>query len=757
MVLKSIELSGFKSFAKKSTIIFDSPVTGIVGPNGSGKSNVVESIRFVLGEQSIKSLRGKGGSDMIFKGSKQLSALSRASVTIVFDNKNRIFSFADSVDTKAKVVLYDEVRLTREVYSDGTNRYLINDVEVRLRDIIELLSSVNIGSSGHHIISQGEADRILSSNAKDRRLMIEDALGLKIYQFRIKETEKRLLKTEANMKEVGALKRELAPHLTYLKKQVEKIEKASLLRDELITLYQIYCKREKHMIAQIEQDIFNQKTTLLQSYNEVSELVQTLEKEKNAPFVSLFDKEYLETIHSLSELGRLKNELERSLGRLEGTKEALLNPVTQTQDTQEKFLPFSSVKNTFSEINTFLEQVKNSSDISFIQDQITRTQNRIHEYLHSFETKTEHIPQTVNQAQIEALQDEIRAIEQSIFDLEQQKTTLEIKKKELEEKMESERYTHNERQKGYYEVLSKKEGIEVQLRGLDRESNLVLTRQEAFQVEIREGIALLGIDMPSRFEDIVLEKESLETQDELKRKIERVKIKLEESGGLGGSDTLKEYESTKDRDQFLTQELIDLETSIKELRQLIAELKIKLDLDFKHGVEKINQSFNNFFSLMFGGGSAGLSISVEHKRRKKDTEDEDTVLPDVSVSDEEEMEFERGIDIHVSLPHKKVKELGMLSGGERSLTSIALLFAMSQVNPPPFLVLDETDAALDEANSRRYGDMIENLSSVSQLVVVTHNRETMSRAGVLYGVTVGPDGGSKLLSIKFDDASVYAK
>jgi chromosome segregation protein len=102
-----------------------------------------------------------------------------------------------------------------------------------------------------------------------------------------------------------------------------------------------------------------------------------------------------------------------------------------------------------------------------------------------------------------------------------------------------------------------------------------------------------------------------------------------------------------------------------------------------------------------------------------------------------EMEFERGIDIHVSLPQKKVKELGMLSGGERSLTSIALLFAMSQVNPPPFLVLDETDAALDEANSRRYGDMIESLSKVSQLAVVTHNRETMSRAGVLYGVTVG--------------------
>jgi chromosome segregation protein len=116
-----------------------------------------------------------------------------------------------------------------------------------------------------------------------------------------------------------------------------------------------------------------------------------------------------------------------------------------------------------------------------------------------------------------------------------------------------------------------------------------------------------------------------------------------------------------------------------------------------------------------------------------------------------------GIEIDVSLPHKKVKELHSLSGGERSLTSIALLFAMSSVNPPPFLILDETDAALDEANSRRYGDMLELLGERSQLIVVTHNRETMSRASILYGVTVGSEGASKLLSIKFEEAASIAK
>jgi chromosome segregation protein len=160
------------------------------------------------------------------------------------------------------------------------------------------------------------------------------------------------------------------------------------------------------------------------------------------------------------------------------------------------------------------------------------------------------------------------------------------------------------------------------------------------------------------------------------------------------------------------------------LQCLIADLKEKLDNEFKSGVENINIQFQNFFALMFGGGGAFLSITMEHKKPKKDEE----ITEGEEMEDEEsEIGFERGIEINVNLPHKKVRDLHMLSGGERSLTSIALLFAISQVNPPPFLVLDETDAALDEANSKKYGNMLENLSAYSQLIVVTHNRETMTR------------------------------
>jgi chromosome segregation protein len=225
-------------------------------------------------------------------------------------------------------------------------------------------------------------------------------------------------------------------------------------------------------------------------------------------------------------------------------------------------------------------------------------------------------------------------------------------------------------------------------------------------------------------------------------------------GGAGGSEMLKEYKDMEERDQFLTREIEDLKKSAESLTSLIKELKEKLDTQFDEGIDKINNQFSNFFALMFGGGSA--SITVFEEKKKVRAFDPDAPEEEMYAL-EEETEPERGIDIRVNLPQKKIRDLAMLSGGERALTSIALLFAISQVNPPPFLVLDETDAALDEANSRKYGDMLENLSKVSQLIVITHNRETMSRAGVIYGITTGSDSVSKLLSIKFDEAVEIAK
>ena len=250
--------------------------------------------------------------------------------------------------------------------------------------------------------------------------------------------------------------------------------------------------------------------------------------------------------------------------------------------------------------------------------------------------------------------------------------------------------------------------------------------------------------------------EDRSVQEKRRRDIERLKIKIEESG-IGNSDAIvREFRTTKERDEFLAKEMIDLEKSAASLEDIIVDLEKTIDARFSEGLVHINTALHNFFAKLFGGGEAKLTIEKPHLRRGsggQSPQDGD----DIDIVPEEEDELYAGLSIAVTLPRKKMHGLEVLSGGERALTSIALIFSMSQVNPPPFLILDETDAALDEANSKRYADMIRELGAHSQLIVITHNRATMAAAGELYGVTMGSDGVSKLLSVKFEEAAKVAK
>ncbi|MFA6386497.1 MAG: AAA family ATPase [Candidatus Paceibacterota bacterium] len=765
MTLKSIELIGFKSFGKKSPLSFSTPITCIVGPNGSGKSNIVEAIRFVLGEQSMKSLRGKGGVDLIFKGSKNLSTSNRASVVITFDNSQKIFSFTNS---GIGVSLdYDEVTIGREVFTDGANRYLINGTEVRLKDVVDLLASVNIGSTGHHIISQGEADRVLNATNKDRRSMIEDALGLKIYQYRIKESERKLDKTVLNMKEVQMLRREIAPHLSFLKKQVEKVEKARSLREDLRNLYKIYFGNESTYINNEGARINSLRLELDKKALSIDEKINGLEKEKNGDNVESENIKIIKEKESnLSELHGKRDELARSLGRMEGIIEGIERQYSKIPDVKEHIVKESEWKSLVEELESKIDEAINFEDLESVKSILKNIKEKLGLFLHHGMDSEAELPKIEDDAQYLEM---CKAKDNIIGEISQVKieegniinAINELKAKERESQS-----VLRDNERVYYELLSNRNEVNSSLHSLSFEEEKLAAIKTNFEMELAEGGAIIGREVID-FAKIKIEEEIVRsTQEEIRRKIERIKIKLEDSGSGGDATSItKEYDETVERDTFLGRELEDLNKSIESLHTLIEELKETLDKEFKEGVDKINKQFQEFFALMFGGGSASLSITMEYKKVRKDDEivsEED--MEDDEEGDEEEVatdesnqEFERGIEINVNLPHKKVKDLHMLSGGERSLTSIALLFAVSQVNPPPFLVLDETDAALDEANSRKYGDMLLNLSKYSQLIVVTHNRETMSRAQVLYGVTMSSEGASKLLSIHLEDASVYAK
>ncbi|MEK7564396.1 MAG: AAA family ATPase [Patescibacteria group bacterium] len=743
MRLKTLEINGFKSFAQKSVLDFGSPVTCVVGPNGSGKSNVVEAFRYVLGEQSMKSMRGKSGLDLIFKGSKSLSKGTSAQVKIYFDNSDKIFKLSNENGENIDLN-YDTICISREVYADGLNKYILNGSEVRLKDIHNLLSSLNIGSSGHHIISQGEADRILNANSRERREMIEDALGLKVYQYKIKESEKKLERTETNMKEVGILRRENAPHLNFLKRQVEKFERAKDMQIELGQLYMEYLKKESIFLEKEKSNLTFEKHKVLKELEDVSGKISD---EEEAPTKGNKKIEELREIENkLNEIRNLKAEISRKLGRIEGMIEG---------ETRRKEVSTEVVALTQREMEVFIEEINFGIDEAISKntiDEIKPILDRIKNILQSLnKNKKEQTEEKIN-LELEALQATQTQILKEIEGLERKekefRESVENVKNEINTEMEALRDLEKEKFKFKvkYQELSSALGI------LNLKEENLHSRAESFENEIKEGAVLIGREILSYKDFVVKDPDFTQgSQDELKRRIERIKIKLEDAGLGNASDIMKEFKEVTERDEFLQKEIEDLTQSIESLNVLIKDLKEKIDIEFKEGIKKINVEFQEFFSLMFGGGHGHLSVVVENKRKKKDEDGEFLLETD------EELVFEQGIEIDVSLPHKKVKELHALSGGERSLTSIAILFAMSQVNPPPFLVLDETDAALDEANSRKYGDMIEKLSKHSQLIVVTHNRETMSRAGVLYGVTIASNGASKLLSVKFDEATQIAK
>lgn len=754
MHLKKLELHGFKSFAKKSEFIFDVPIVSIVGPNGSGKSNVVESIRFVLGEQSVKSMRGKTGSDLIFKGSKDIPKKSRASVTIVFDNADRVFHLHHHNNQKISVD-FDEIAITREVYADGANKYFINGHEVRMKDVHELIASVNIGASGHHIISQGEADRYLNANPKDRRILIEEALGLKVYQYRLKESKRKLEKSQANMRESEMLRRELAPHLRFLKRQVDKIEKAKHLREELRLKYSEFLSREEYLLNLLGSKILEKKTSLLDEISLVEEGLQAHAPQENKRYAE--EDLLLQNKKSLESLRRSEQELFAESSRIEGMISLLEKQQEKKPETQNKLVQkVFAYKKVHSFINSLISLINGAhiENIAQSKDVLNQIKKSLSEFI-SEKTESTEIPHIDNSSEIAKLKVELEPLALKLSNIQHDQKSEHEKIAELELELQKKRLFDQEAQKKYYELLAKDKELRGSLRLLEAQESQLGDRKQKYVEELTEAKVLLGES------EIVLQKVLLEhvadlnvtSQETLRRELERMKIRLEDMGGGSGVELIKEFDETKERDEFLEKEINDLSQTILSLEDLIADLQKKLNSEFDAGVIKINKQFNTFFKLMFGGGQASLEKTLIKKRISKKAQEE----IQTELFPEEEQEKEYGVDIKVQLPRKKVSALEMLSGGERSLTSIALLFALSQVNPPPFLVLDETDAALDEANSQKYGNMIESLSEYSQLIVVTHNRETMSRAHTLFGVTLGADDSSTLLSLRLEDANKYAK
>lgn len=720
MQLIRLELSGFKSFAKNTALEFPHPISAVVGPNGSGKSNVADAIRWVLGEQSIKSLRGKKGEDMIFAGSSSLQRMQRASAVLIFDNSKHEFPLE-----------FNDVAIGRRVYRDGSNEYLVNGSEVRLKDIIELLAKVGFGSTQHHIIGQGEADRILYASPAERREMIEDALGLKIFHLRRAEAQRKLARTDENIKQVQSIQKEIQPHLKFLKSQADKFKIASELRGNLRRELEGYLSRKFGMIEEKSKLASREKekpaSELKKLESEIANLRKRIEYEdKTSGQIQAVDRGSEDQLKKIreEEMSSL-----RELGRLEG----IIAAEERAQQARAgEVIPKNDAERMIKTIDGELDKILQREVLGEILNSLRNLKKVLGDFLKNLVPhRREEINLDEKKKDLASLKIRIEKLAKEGKDL-SEKYEMEIAKarKVAEETRQDE--------KRVYQLELEAGKVKDVLRSIELGEEKVKLLIEEYEREIGEFETYL--DKKISAGEAFL---SADDAEAARKKVERIKVRLEEAGGIDPA-VIKEFGDVSSRDEYLSKELTDLGESKEKLEEMMDELEGKLTGDFKIGISKISDEFQKFFETMFGGGRASLKVIVPEKRRKSQEELDENLG--------EEGPKESGVDIIVDLPRKKIKSLDTLSGGERALTSIALLFAMSAVNPPPFLVLDETDAALDEANSQRYAKMLENLSKETQLILITHNRNTMKCAGILYGVTMGSDGISKLLSIKFEEA-----
>ena len=609
MYLKELTINGFKSFAKKSELEFSAPITSIVGPNGSGKSNVAEAFRFVLGEQSVKSLRGKRGEDLIWGGSEAVSRGNRASVSVLIDNTKRVFALD-----------FDEIKIERTVHRDGQNEYFINDSQVRLKDVQELLAAANIGSTGHHIISQGEADRILSASSKERREMLEDALGLKVYQYKKNEAEKKLTKTEENIEQVQSLRREHAPHLKYLKKQVERVEKSLAVQAELKVVYGEYLKREDIYIAYHTDRLQAERRVPAEQLSEVQHKLDRAKKILRDAESQKDSSHLLEAESALSTARRDRQIVLKTLSQIEGQisyiEHRIKQKQTQVQSTDTQVIPLSTLTDLIRRIESDVEKSLGKDEPALLKRALTDV---VHA-LRAFIAKTEptELQDTENEeSELKQLLHTRREQETLYKHGENAEEKAQAAYNAIKNSIEAEVTESHEAERAVFTLVGEQRTLEMAIERIDRELSVLERDRQEFKRELQEAVALIQSAAAHYFKfDIVADGVSVSNKDivseersaqyERRRQLEKLKIRLEELG-LGATDeVVKEYQNAIERDDFLAREISDLETSVAKLQALITELNSELHQQFIVGIEKITIEFNRFFALMFGGGKAEL-------------------------------------------------------------------------------------------------------------------------------------------------------
>ena len=793
MKFKKLDLIGFKSFVEKTSIYIEKGLTGIVGPNGCGKSNIVEALRWCMGETSAKSMRGSGMEDVIFSGTANKPSKNIAEVSLTLDNSVK--------DGPIQFKELDIINVKRRIQKDKGSRYFINDREMRARDIQTLFADLSTGAHSPSMISQGRIGALVTAKPTDRRAILEEAAGISGMHVRRHESELRLNSAENNLKKADELRRQQEKQLENLKKQAVEASKYRLISEEIkkIEAGLYYIK-----ISEIEKELSSTKEISGESDNEINvlkieisnknNLVETANKklkplrEKNIEILSKLQRLNLEFQNLEDEEKRTKTDRDRLLKSEATLKEDIEREKNIILEATSNEKRLKEEKNELIEIDSkyYDTEKKSSEDLNVTKNRLTAEIDKVKELvnaqkndeaiavLNNFKTIIEMYADSYSKNQNiknESIKrkERISTIDTEIESWKNLKFNSEKMTKDLDERVSKVKIDLDNVDKLPEQIAVKKGQLmqntsDTELKKQELSSELTSAEQEyekinkelklveqkmivARENKARSGATLEGLE--NRKKDLLstlkndldmdekdlLSKSNLKSDQDLPNVIEqedKLDAKKNERDRLGSVNLRadEETEQYKVTIEKMEKDREDLVSAISKLRSSINELNQKGRERLLEAFEKVNRKFNDVYTKLFSGGSAKLEF----------VESDDPL--------------DAGLEMLVSPPGKRLQSITLLSGGEQALTALSLIFAVFLTSPSPICVLDEVDAPLDDANVTRFCSLLDELTKITEtrFVIITHHALTMSKMDRLYGVTMPEKGVSQLVSVDLEKA-----
>ena len=793
MEFKKIQLNGFKSFAEKTLFLIESGLTGIVGPNGCGKSNIVESLRWCMGETSAKSMRGSGMEDVIFSGTSNKPSKNIAEVSISLSNQNK--------NGPLEFKNLEEIEVKRKIEKDKGSKFYINEKEVRAKDAQMFFADLSTGAHSPSIISQGRIGALVTAKPGDRRAILEEAAGIAGLHVRRHEAELRLSAAENNLKRADELRRQQEKQLTNLQKQAEEAQKYKEISEDIkkveAGLYflklkeidnEIKLENEINVEAEKEVETFNSELSKIE--NKISESIKILNptKEKNIENLSKIQRLNLELKSLDEESERIKNEIEdikSAINLIDEDRDREKSTIIDANSNEKRLK--EEKKDLIETDSKYYETEKNSNDdltavktrlnenIEKIRNLINLNQNKealillddfkqiIELYAESYGKNKNIKKESIKREQrIKIIDTEIESWVNLLKNSQNKINELEVRKKQSDDKLlklENQPQSQAEKKGKISEMLRISEGekseldikindLELEIKDLrnklnsTKESSIEIRERKASSSATIDGLKKRRTDLLDRIsdelnlnEDNILEFSNLNNVDKLPDALAQEELldeKKRHREKLGSVNLRADEETSKYESEIkkMEKDRQDLVTAIIKLKESISELNQKGRERLLEAFEKVNRKFNDVYTKLFNGGTAKLELV-----------DSDDPL-------------DAGLEMLVSPPGKRLQSITLLSGGEQALTALSLIFAVFLTNPAPICVLDEVDAPLDDANVTRFCNLLEELTKITstKFVIVTHHALTMSKMDRLYGVTMPEKGISQLVAVDLQKA-----